>query len=243
MSIKLVSLNIEGQKHIDKVREFLEREKPDIVCLMEVFEDTLDTVTKGFEYSEFAPGYLADQDEELVIAGERVWGEVMMSHYPLQHVEKVYLGDHNKSNLPKKENDNHTPVLIVADIEHANTTYRVATVHGTWTKGGLVTERQIKEMSKLIQTLKGQELVICGDFNVPRGNEVYELLSKVWTDNIPSTITTTIDPHLHYANKEQVGRLSLVVDYIFSTPSYRVSEVRVESGISDHCGLVATIQK
>lgn len=243
MSIKLVSLNIEGQKHLDKVRAFLEQEKADIACLMEVFEDTLDTVTKGYEYVEFAPGYLADQDSELVIPGERVWGEVMMSHYPLKNVEKIYLGEHNQFNLPKKANDNHTPVLIVADIEHPDTIYRVGTVHGTWTKGGLVNARQLREMGKLIEVLNGQEIVLCGDFNVVRGNAMYNKLASVFKDNIPSSITTTIDPHLHYANKDQPGRLSLVVDYIFSTPSYKVSELRVESGISDHCGLVAIVEK
>jgi endonuclease/exonuclease/phosphatase family metal-dependent hydrolase len=243
MSLKLVSLNIEGQKHLGKVKTFLEAEKADVVCLMEVFEDTLDTVTKGYEYSEFAPGYLADQDSEMVIPGERVWGEVIMSHYPIKNVQKIYLGNHSELNLPKKANDTHAPVLIVADIEHPDTIYRVATVHGTWTKGGLVNERQLQEMGKLIEVLKGQELVLCGDFNVVRNNEMYKKLTAVFKDNIPSSITTTIDPLLHYANKEQRGRLSLVVDYIFSTPSYKVSGLRVESGISDHCGLVAIVEK
>jgi hypothetical protein len=38
MAIKLVSVNIEGKKHLDTVRDFLMREDSDVVCLMEVAE-------------------------------------------------------------------------------------------------------------------------------------------------------------------------------------------------------------
>jgi len=36
--LKLVSLNIEGSKHLDLVLSFLEREAPDVVCVQELFE-------------------------------------------------------------------------------------------------------------------------------------------------------------------------------------------------------------
>jgi hypothetical protein len=136
MSLKLVAINIEGQKHLKEVREFLEVERADVVVMAGVFEDNLSAVTEGYEYVEFVPGYLADQDKNGVIVGERRWGEVFMSHYPLENVQKIYLGEYAATHLPKHREDTHTPVLMVSDVATPNNTYRVGTVHGTWTKGG-----------------------------------------------------------------------------------------------------------
>ena len=36
-SLKLISLNIEGDKHIPQVLAFFKREQPEIICLQEVF--------------------------------------------------------------------------------------------------------------------------------------------------------------------------------------------------------------
>lgn len=241
MNLKLVSVNIEGQKHLKEIRRFLRAEKPDVVAMMEVFEDTLSSLAEDYPYVEFAPGYLADQNGSELIAGRRKWGEVLMSRYPLEKVQKIYLGNYGVNHLPVRGEDTHAPVLIVAEIIVHQEKYRVGTVHGTWTARGSVTERQQKEMGKMIQVLRGQEIVVAGDFNVSRGNEIYRQLSTCYRDNVPTNVETTIDPKLHYANKEQAGRLRLVVDYVWSTPRYRVKNVRVVSGVSDHCALVCTI--
>lgn len=239
--MKIVSLNIEGQRHLSRVREFLMKENADVVCLMEVFEDTLPDLTVGYPYVEFAPGYLADQDAEGVIAGERKWGELMMSHYSIEHVRKIYLGSYGETQLPLHGVDTHTPVLIVGEVVVAQKRYGVATVHGTWTKGGVVSLRQRREMGKMRSELAGWEGVIAGDFNIPRGNAMYQELAKQWHDNIPREVETTLDPILHYANKDEVGRLKLVVDYVWSTPKYQVRNVSVKCGISDHCAVIAEV--
>lgn len=58
------------------------------------------------------------------------------------------------------------------------------------------------------------------------------------TDHLPLGITTTIDARFHYA-----GDLQLVVDTIFATSSYAVQDVQVLEGISDHKGILATIER
>ena len=45
MSIKLVSINIEGQKHLENVRELLERENPEVICFQECFPETIEDMT------------------------------------------------------------------------------------------------------------------------------------------------------------------------------------------------------
>lgn len=241
--MKLVSLNIEGQKHVKMVREFLQQEQADVVLMMEVFEDTLPKLTKGYPYVEFVPGYLADQDEEGLVVGGRKFGEVIMSKYPLSETKKTYLGPYSEDNLPKYGEDKHAAVLVTTGVKKAGREYQIGVVHGTWTEKGSVTERQRQEMGKMIDLLRGQELVLAGDFNIPRGNKIYLELARHFQDNIPLRVETTIDPVLHYANKKEPGRLKLVVDYIWSTPKYEVNEVRVVSGVSDHCALVGMVRK
>ncbi len=60
----------------------------------------------------------------------------------------------------------------------------------------------------------------------------------MYTDNIPSCYTTSIDPHLHRA-----GALDLLVDVLFTTPKYRASDVRLVSGLSDHMAVAGNIEK
>lgn len=243
MSVKLLSVNIEGNKHLDTVEDFLMREKADVVCLMEVFEDALPKLIEGYPYVEFAPSLILDQDEEIK-EGKRIWGEVIMSKYLLTNVRREYCGEWSATNLPRCPLENHVPALILADVEIEGKVYRIGTIHFTWTPMASVTEKQRKHAKQLLKWVSEEgELVLAGDFNIPRGNEMYQELVKTMKDNIPSEVESTIDPVLHYANKGQRGRLKLVVDYVWSTPNYKISGVRVVSGVSDHCGLVCEVSK
>jgi hypothetical protein len=57
-------------------------------------------------------------------------------------------------------------------------------------------------------------------------------------DHLPANVTSTLDPQFHRAKG-----LEYVVDTIFSTPEYEVTEVRVLNGISDHKGIVARVER
>jgi endonuclease/exonuclease/phosphatase family metal-dependent hydrolase len=89
--------------------------------------------------------------------------------------------------------------------------------------------------------------MLTGDFNAPRGdNRIYRQLSERFKDTIPLTIKTTMDVDLHKAGKDPQNRVKLsrfVVDYIFSTPEYRVSNVRQEFGLSDHSAIIAEVAR
>ena len=78
--------------------------------------------------------------------------------------------------------------------------------------------------------------MFCGDFNAPRGGEVFDQLASHYSDCVPPEITTTIDQELHRAKG-----LQYVVDSIFSTDQYRLEDVRVQSGVSDHCALIGRV--
>jgi endonuclease/exonuclease/phosphatase family metal-dependent hydrolase len=91
---------------------------------------------------------------------------------------------------------------------------------------------------RLLELLDDRSLVLCGDFNAPRGKEIFSRLAAHWTDHVPLAHTTSLDPVLHRA-----GALQLMVDGIFSTPDYDVSGVRLHQGVSDHCAITARIGK
>ena len=83
---------------------------------------------------------------------------------------------------------------------------------------------------------------MCGDFNAPRGGEIFSALATRWHDNIPGTYHTSLDLSLHKAGKVDGERLAtLMVDGLFTTPGYRTSRVELVPGVSDHCAIVAEV--
>ena len=237
MATKLVSLNIEGKKHLKEVKEFLVKTKAHIVCLMEVCrEDVLDLAGAQYPFVVFAPNDVLGNNRD---SGEsmKVTGVAILSKQVIEESEKDNFGVKPRTFIDRSGETSHAPVLLTAKVGDVY----VGTTHFTWTRDGSVSESQKKHLKLLLSKVKNREIILCGDFNIPRGNELYSELAKNFKDNIPSDIETTLDPVLHYANKEEVGRLKFVVDYMWSTKGYKVSDLQVISGVSDHCALVCTI--
>ncbi len=236
MSLKVVSINIEGDKHLDIVADFLAREQADIVCLMEVCQkDVLQIAGQRYPFVVFAPNdVLGNIDGK---EGLEPTGVAILSKEIALNVEKEYFGEKPRKDIVERGSGSHAPVMLTATFGRL----RLAALHFTWTKKGRVSIEQTNHLERLLQLLEGKELLMCGDFNIPRGNENYFKLARKYKDNIPKDIQSTLDPILHYANQAEAGKLKLVVDYVFSTTKYKVSEVRVVSGVSDHCAIVCTI--
>ena len=244
-SLKLISLNIERSKHLDLVLPFLEREKADVVCLQEVlhrdvprFESVVGPCV-AFQIDDEHP---ADwPDEGVLPEGNAMW----TTHTVHTTSTIVYAG--NPSAVPVVVLDERgSPLnfgnrtLVVADIAKGGQLFRIATTHFTWTPVGHQAEDiQRKDLKALMHTLDSLgELVLTGDFNTARGSEIFDAIAEKYKDNIPQEYTTTIDKNLHRA-----GDLQYVVDGLFSTRAYRVSDVRLVDGVSDHMAVVATVSK
>lgn len=242
--MKMVSLNVEGELHKDKIAELIHVEQAEVVCLQEFFPETAKQILgERYPYQFFVPTYRVDQTEKGLIPSEtRVWGEVIASQIPFIKTEKFYMpmDAYTANNLPVHGTDNHLPTLLVAELGNGAT---IATTHFTWTPKASVTARQRAQVRALAEVVNDRQMVVVGDFNIPRGNEMYAELTRIWTDNIPKQVESTLDPELHYANREEKGRLKLVVDYVWSTTGYKVSEVEVVKGVSDHCAIVAQVDK
>ena len=239
--MKLLSLNVEQSKHLSLVLPFLQKEEADVVALAEVCEGDIPKLSgTSYPYSLFAPNFRFREEE-----GGAICGAAILSKYPLTLVEKMYCGRGSETDIPLHGMGTHAPVVLLADVNVPGDVYRVGAVHFTWTPDGQPTPEQRADVATLLARLADKgEMVLAGDFNIPRGkNELYAELAGRFTDNIPKSVTSSIDPHLHRVNVASPGELSLMVDYVWTTPEYAARDVQVTCGVSDHCGVVATISR
>ncbi len=129
-------------------------------------------------------------------------------------------------------------VVALSDIEKDGVLFRVGTTHFTWTpKSGLPDDFQRKDMTGLLSVLEPLgDIILTGDFNAPRGGEIFGRLAERYTDTVPAHYTTSIDHKLHRSDPPE-----LMIDGIFTSKGYTASNVEMVCGVSDHCALVATI--
>jgi endonuclease/exonuclease/phosphatase family metal-dependent hydrolase len=84
-----------------------------------------------------------------------------------------------------------------------------------------------------------KEIVFCGDFNAPRGGEIFSAFADRYKDNIPEKYKTSLDSsHKGYGKPWWE---TTMVDGIFSTPRYIVKNVIFHKGLSDHQAVTAEI--
>ena len=251
-SLKLITLNIESNKHWDNIMPFLRRENPDVLCIQEIFEIDTKKLAEQFGY-EFLFIPITKVPHETDQNG-LPWGPALFSKLALKNKNSAYyykaapeLQTIRVANEQEKRETINT-ALVWATLEKNGEEFTIASNHFTWTKDGKSNKNQEKDMEELFKILDQiPELVLCGDFNIPRGhNDLYKVLAERFKDNIPDDIQTTLDINKHRVGKDPVEGPRIaqyVVDYIFSTPQYNISNVRCKYGLSDHCAIIADLSK
>ncbi len=238
MSVKLLSLNIENHQHLPLVTALLEKEKPEVICLQEIQEPDFEMFKKKFGWQGFFVPMAAYSrnlkgKESLVKQGIALFTTLSL----LKTEAFFYVGE---GSVPTYTGFNtNDRALLLSLTEKEGKKYTIATTHFTRDdNGGKVNEEQRRDVQQLLKLLQQKELVLCGDFNAPRGREIFVTLNKHLKDNIPPGIKTTLDQNLHKA-----GPLPYVVDYIWSTPHYKVAKVKAINGVSDHLAVLAEIDR
>jgi endonuclease/exonuclease/phosphatase family metal-dependent hydrolase len=205
MSIKLISLNIEGNKHLDNlVLPFLVAEKPEVVTLQEVFLPDVPKIEAAF----------------------------YQYYYGVEEVIPEFFAKQDPNSMNR--------VLVWQVVEKDGQPYRFATTHFTWSMDGQTIDLQkqtYQSMKQILETFP--DLVLTGDFNAPRGKEIFTNLATSYKDNIPAEVMTTIDNNLHKAK----ANIQFVVDGCFTSKEYRASNVKIVDGVSDHMAVVAEISR
>jgi endonuclease/exonuclease/phosphatase family metal-dependent hydrolase len=253
--MKLISLNIEGDKHLGLVVPFLEKERPDVLCLQEVFEsDALNMAQKlKMEYAytpmtlrkSFSPERDSEpQSHGIAILSRTEFTNVSCETYFASSEDlKPFNGD-----TPETIHKTIQRKLLTADVMAGESACRIGTTHFTWTPDGLPTDYQEKTANALLSVLASAgDIVLCGDFNIPRGiNILYEKFTARYTDAIPGSYETSLDMNLHRHGNDIEKRARMekfMVDYLFLSKPYHAENVRLVDAVSDHKTIVADISK
>lgn len=236
--MKLATLNLEGTKHLPDQLAWLAREKPDVVCLQECFRVSLPEFAKLGYRAEYVPLLNVERENRYRVQLLGEWGLAILTRVPVKSSQVfTYRGQPGQLPILTDPNSPNRAALVL-EVEIDGEKYTIATAHHTWTSDGETSPEQRRDTVRLLDALKPfPSLILCGDFNAPRGKEAWSMLATQYRDNVPPEVTTTIDGAKHYA-----GNLQLVVDGIFSTSDYRVENVRVQAGVSDHCALSADVR-
>ena len=240
--LKLVSINIELNKHLDEVASFLSREQPDVACLQEMVESDMPRFQKALGLpGRFEPMGFPRLPHHLQMGlGEHPFGIAMFSRFPAQFEVLYYHGTPDV--VPSFT---AAPFAVNRMFLHASVTaegkaYSLGTTHLTWTEGGEANERQRQATKLFLSVFKRfPNIVFCGDVSAPRGKEIWSMFSARYKDNIPLEYDSSLDPNLHRLKDHK----KFVVDGLFSTPEYVCHDTKLVEGISDHMAIVSQIER
>ena len=242
--MKIISLNIEGNKHLDdKILPFFAKEKADVLCLQEVFAKDIQKICQSTgldKYSFVSQAKVTKDNPHLPTNG--LWGLCVFAKNLSKTHKHYYNGNANQ--IPEffayQDPNSMNRCLLAVQAEVDGEVYQLATTHFTWSEEGKISDLQKENFIKIKSFLKNYpEVIFCGDLNTPRGEQIYDQLAKIYKDNIPSKIDTTVDKNIHKSGKD----IRLVIDALFTTPYYQAKKVRVIGGVSDHKALIAEIKK
>ncbi len=249
--ISLVSINIERAKHYDRIFPFLMHAKPDVICIQELYERDIPKFERelgGTMMFAAMENHPTDPPE----TGFAMEGVGILTTLPVRHHEaRYYRGSEAeaRSSVPARGVSNC--VALFAEIEKDGVLFTIATTHFTWTPDGRPTDQQRSDILPLLALLESKgEFVLTGDFNAPRGTEIFTRLAEKYTDNIPPEYVWSLDTKLHRAMGGKIqadaasqGMQGYMVDGLFTTKHYEVSNVRLQDGVSDHCAVLGRIHK
>jgi len=246
--MKLISLNIEGNKHDELALPFLKKENADVVCIQELLEDKLELYKKElgldgfFQPTNYASvaiyQHLAKKRGGVAIFAKNITEPG--SFFCAGAKEHVMISfEKYKSQSSEKENNENRAVVWANVQNDKGEKIKVITTQLPVTIEGEVTPYQLEVIDRVLNKLENfKEFVFCGDINSPRGQESFARFARKYKDNIPQEYKTSIDQNLH-----RVKGIQFVVDCLFTTPSYKASKVKLVDGVSDHMAVVAEITK
>lgn len=243
--MKLVSVNMEGEKHLDRIYQLIITESPDCICLQEAPETYTQTLATLGYTSAFAEMGVATQHEStftigIIIASKKPF--IHRTHYyaSVGTVEEPVIIGTRKIAM-------RYPYLFAELTDPSGKTFHIATIHMMVTADGASDTYQTLAMQQMLTQLAQEPShIICGDFNMPRGyNNLYEVITATYKDVIPPEYQSSLDRNLHrYGQKSDLNAPifdTYMVDYIFSQPPYAVENVQLKFGVSDHAAILANI--
>jgi endonuclease/exonuclease/phosphatase family metal-dependent hydrolase len=216
--------NIKGFLDLESIARVIENSGADVVCLQEV--------SRGWVINGSADTLLwlsdrLDMDYLFMPASDAVWGNAVLSHYPLKLIKSGYLP---QLGAPLRRS------YIISEIElegQENINVMCVHIHHIECEGSIREE----QVEKILEEWGGLErTAIMGDFNA----EVYEPEIKKMYDTglLDSQLELGKEEKLTWVHYEPYRR----IDYIWVTEDLEISDVEVPySTASDHLPVVVNI--
>jgi len=255
MRLKILQLNIEKGRFIDKIINFIIKENFDIINFQEVAGgiiaydkiDCLQILKKSlsnYYWLRFASDYKRIDDENSY-QGNAVF---VKNIYDFEE-EKVFWYKKFTS-LTKKESGNFVWLprnALAVKIKINNQSLWTISAHLPWTKRAEIESQARTELSgKIHEFIKSVNdfFVLTGDFNSsPATKAVLQFKDVSRNLIIENKIRNTVNSRTHRA-ADSIFPEGAAVDYIFISKNIKVNSFRVLENIdlSDHLGLMAEIE-
>jgi len=248
--IKFISVNIEMDMHYERIVSFLVSEKPDVVCFQEIFDIDMPRFEEVLGMKGVFKPMSVHPSPRTKGETSHVQGLAIFTRFEsVSHCE-YYNG--SEDNIPTWVRS--SDLLIASHVSNQlvlwsemiidDQVFRIANTHLAVTHKGVSTSFQIEQAEKLLSILSQfDDLIICGDFNAPRGWKTFAMFADKYKDNIPLEYDSSLDTNLHKAPDIRTRKVTHMVDGLFSTPQYKVTNVKLVEGLSDHKAIVANIEK
>lgn len=246
--MKLISLNVEIDRHYDTVWPFLDAESPDVLCLQEATGAYVNGLMERKYHVTSLP-----RVKKFSLAGNELIDSVLIAT-KLPHEASTWHyyhpgGELQFENKADRRETNRQGLVIVTFTDETDVTYTILTNHFT---AGLddatASEAQKEDMDTLLNyTSSLPPHVLSADLNLPRQhNTLYTSLTNHYTDAIPAHERTSMDRDFHILGNDPEKSFifdSCMVDYILTKPQYSAQNVRMQFGVSDHAAVIADIYK
>ena len=260
--MRLISLNValfEANNHL--LSAFLQKQKPDIVCLQEISrglensvndnymsKDTVDLATSKLKYFFYGPCSVMDDFEQKNFHGKEIFrfefggllefGNYTKSKYKIVKGQNVFVQNHftYATDASKWPEEDYRAVLVTDHIIQGKK-LRIMNYHGVWTRNKQGNEKSLaanKIINKLASQAEG-EVIICGDFNLFPDTPSMKLFEK----NLISLVDIFDIETTRPASNELSGLKRNVVDYMWVSKGIKAKKFEVmDSNVSDHLPLV-----
>jgi endonuclease/exonuclease/phosphatase family metal-dependent hydrolase len=249
-NIKILCLNLwEGGILWENLKEFFRREKPDVLCLQEVFdgnEHQPSNLQSISNLKKLLPGYFfhfSPELHEIRPTGQGNVGNVIFSRFPILNKKTIFLhSQYQRIVRPADEKDfSHYPKnLIGAKLDIQGKNLFVYNLHGIWGLPGFDTPERLKMSRTIIKEIRGKKpAVLMGDFNLRQNTETIKNIEN----NMNNVFKNDIATSFNMRHKTDPGYAEAVVDLFFASPDVKiVSKTIPEDDVSDHKPLLGTIE-
>lgn len=250
-SFQFLSLNLWPVADLfDRIVDFLQSERPDVLFLQEVFNGTathlapkyrafseLQSILK-YPYAEFAAAFY----ETDVPGIDRVdQGNAIMSRFPLQSLEPIFFDvpyggrENTPSGFPWTPRNLQRVTAQIGDQK-----VHLFNTQGIWGTDGKDSKRRLQMSQDIVAQVKGKSpVILAGDFNVQSHTQTIDQIESELTNVFKDELVTTFN----MKQKTSPGYATAVVDMVFTSSDIKVlSHSCPAVDISDHLPLRCEFQ-